>query len=37
MKKILMVAMSLIIACGAISAQDAKEIMKERRTIQKLS
>jgi hypothetical protein len=37
MKKILMVAMSLIIACGATYAQDAKEIMKERRTIQKLA
>lgn len=37
MKKILMVAMSLIVACGATYAQDAKEIMKERKTIQKLA
>ena len=37
MKKILMIAMSLIIACGATYAQDAKEIMKERKTIQKMA
>ena len=37
MKKILMVAMSLIIACGAICAQDAKEMMKERQAIAKLA
>ena len=37
MKKILMIAVSLIMACGATYAQDAKEIMKERRTIQKLA
>ena len=37
MKKILMVAMSLIIACGAGYAQTAKEIRKERQTIQKMA
>lgn len=37
MKKILMVAMSLIIACGASYAQDAKEILKERNKIAKLA
>ena len=37
MKKILMVAMSLIMACGAAYAQDAKAIMKERQTTAKLA
>lgn len=37
MKKIMTVAMALIIACGALMAQDAKEIRKERQEIRKLS
>lgn len=37
MKKILMFAMSLIMACTTSLAQDAKEIMKERKAIQKLA
>ena len=37
MKKIMMVAMSLIVACSVSFAQDAKEIMKERKATQKLA
>lgn len=37
MKKLLMVAMALIVASTACFAQDAKEIKKERKTIQKLA
>ena len=37
MKKIMMVAMSLIVACSVSFAQDAKEIMKERKAVQKMA
>ena len=37
MKKIMMVAMSLIVACSVSFAQDAKEIMKERKVVQKMA
>ena len=37
MKKLLMVAMALIVACGAAMAQDAKEIHKERMEIRKMA
>lgn len=37
MKKLLVLAMGLIIACGACFAQDAKEIAKERKAIAKLA
>ncbi len=37
MKKLLMVAMSLIVACSAIMAQDAKELRKEREEIRKMA
>ena len=37
MKKIMMVAMSLIVACSVSFAQDAKEIMKERQATAKLA
>ena len=33
MKKIMMVAMNLIVACSVSFAQDAKEIMKERQEL----
>lgn len=37
MKKVLFVAMALLVACSASFAQDAKEIMKERKATQKLA
>lgn len=37
MKKVLFVAMALLIACSASFAQDAKEIMKERQEIKKMA
>ena len=37
MKKLFMVAMALIVACGAIVAQNAKELRKEREEIRKLA
>ena len=37
MKKIMMVAMALIVACAAVMAQDAKELRKERQEIRKLA
>ena len=37
MKKVLFLAMALLVACSASFAQDAKEIMKERKAIQKLA
>lgn len=37
MKKFMMVAMALIVACSCAMAQDAKEIRKERKTIAKLA
>ncbi len=37
MKKLMMVAMALIVACGVCFAQDAKEIRKERQQISKLA
>ena len=37
MKKVLFVAMALLIACSASFAQDAKEIMKERQEIKKIA
>lgn len=37
MKKILTVAMALIIACGAVMAQDAKEIRKQRKEVARLA
>lgn len=37
MKKLLFVAMAMLIACSTSFAQDAKEIMKERKEIQKLA
>jgi hypothetical protein len=37
MKKLLVLAMAMLVACTASFAQDAKEIKKERQTIQKLA
>lgn len=37
MRKLLMVAMAIIIACGCAMAQDAKEVMKERKAIVKMA
>ena len=37
MKKIMTVAMALIIACGAVMAQDAKEISKQRKEVARLA
>lgn len=37
MKKVLFVAMAMLIACSASFAQDAKEIMKERQEIKKMA
>ena len=37
MKRLLVLAMGLIIACGAGFAQSAKEIKKERQTISKMA
>ena len=37
MKKVLFLAMAMLVACTASFAQDAKEIKKERQTIQKLA
>jgi translation elongation factor EF-Ts len=37
MKKLLLVAMSLIMACGVSFAQEAKEVLKERQEIAKLA
>ena len=37
MKKVLFLAMALLIACSASFAQDAKEIMKERQEIKKMA
>ena len=37
MKKVIFVAMALLIACSASFAQDAKEIRKERQAIQKMA
>lgn len=37
MKKVLFVALTMLIACTASFAQDAKEIMKERQAVQKLA
>ena len=37
MKKALFLAMALLIACSASFAQDAKEILKERKIVQKMA
>ena len=37
MKKVLFIAMAMLIACSASFAQDAKEIMKERQAVAKLA
>ena len=37
MKKVLFLAMAMLVACSASFAQDAKEIMKERKAIQKMA
>ena len=37
MKKLLFLAMAMLVACSASFAQDAKEIMKERKAIQKMA
>lgn len=37
MKKVLFLAMAMLVACNASFAQDAKEIMKERKAIQKMA
>ncbi len=37
MKKVLFLAMAMLVACSASYAQDAKEIMKERKAIQKMA
>lgn len=37
MKKVLFFAMAMLVACNASFAQDAKEIMKERKAIQKMA
>lgn len=37
MKKVLFVALTMLIACSTSFAQDAKEIMKERKTVQKMA
>ena len=37
MKKLLFLAMAMLVACNASFAQDAKEIMKERKAIQKMA
>ena len=37
MKKLLFVAMAMLIACSASFAQDAKDIIKERQAISKLA
>ena len=37
MKKVLFFAMAMLVACSASFAQDAKEIMKERKTVQKMA
>lgn len=37
MKKVLFLAMALLIACSASFAQDAKEILKERKIVQKMA
>lgn len=37
MKKVLFLAMAMLVACNASFAQDAKEIMKERKTVQKMA
>lgn len=37
MKKVLFVAMAMLVACSASFAQDAKEIMKERKAVQKMA
>ena len=37
MKKVLFLAMAMLVACNASFAQDAKEIMKERKAVQKMA
>ena len=37
MKKVLFLAMAMLVACSASFAQDAKEIMKERKAVQKMA
>ena len=37
MKKLLFLAMAMLVACSASFAQDAKEIMKERKDVQKMA
>ncbi len=37
MKKLLFLAMAMLVACSASFAQDAKEIMKERKAVQKMA
>ena len=37
MKKVLFFAMAMLVACSASFAQDAKEIMKERKAVQKMA
>ena len=37
MKKVLFLAMAMLIACSASFAQDAKEILKERKIVQKMA
>ena len=37
MKKVLFLAMAMLVACNASFAQDAKEIMKERKVVQKMA
>ena len=37
MKKVLFLAMAMLVACSVSFAQDAKEIMKERKTVQKMA
>ena len=37
MKKVLFLAIAMLVACSVSFAQDAKEIMKERKAIQKMA
>ena len=37
MKKVLFLAMAMLVACSASFAQDAKEILKERKIVQKMA
>ena len=37
MKKIIMFAMAMVVACSSMFAQDAKEIRKERQEIRKMA